>query len=328
MPDYRTIDMTGWGKRDSSERLERWLDERRNYIGGSDAAAILGLSNWRSAYATALDKLGILPHTESNEAMDLGNEFEETIRQGAYRRLVERGSNEFLVDTKDTMYVSTIHPFAAVNLDGLLVSNEYGSPVYTGLECKFTDPRGDHGKAILGAEVSDRWFIDIDAVPMDWYAQCQHGMMVRPDLIGFWLAVATGTSGFRLAFIPRDGEFIEKMAEQEAAFWDGVKRGEAPVPSGLESDRAILLDLHPDPEGEVMLGGEAEEWAADYRFLGGQIKEFEDERRGLGNKLLLAMGNAKRATAGRYPINRIQKDYDVKPHHVHSDYVTVGEAKS
>ena len=56
-----------------------WLELRRNAIGGSDAAAILGLSKWSSPLAVYADKLGLVPEREDNEAMRQGRDLEEYV---------------------------------------------------------------------------------------------------------------------------------------------------------------------------------------------------------------------------------------------------------
>ncbi|MGM9936457.1 MAG: YqaJ viral recombinase family protein, partial [Candidatus Ornithomonoglobus sp.] len=42
---------------------EDWLRERKKGIGGSDAAAILGMNRYRSAFDVYADKLDIAPET-------------------------------------------------------------------------------------------------------------------------------------------------------------------------------------------------------------------------------------------------------------------------
>ena len=52
------------------EQRESWLKERRSGIGGSDAAAILGVSPWRTALDVYSDKRGISPlNTEPTSPM-------------------------------------------------------------------------------------------------------------------------------------------------------------------------------------------------------------------------------------------------------------------
>lgn len=43
---------------------EAWLEKRRKTIGGSDAAAIVGLSRYASPYTVWADKTGRIPEKE------------------------------------------------------------------------------------------------------------------------------------------------------------------------------------------------------------------------------------------------------------------------
>jgi putative phage-type endonuclease len=49
-----------------------WREWRRNGIGASDIAGILGLSPWSSPYSIYADKLGLLPAPEQTEQMEFG----------------------------------------------------------------------------------------------------------------------------------------------------------------------------------------------------------------------------------------------------------------
>ena len=40
---------------------EQWLELRKQYLGGSDAAAVLGLSKWSSPLSVYADKLALVP---------------------------------------------------------------------------------------------------------------------------------------------------------------------------------------------------------------------------------------------------------------------------
>ena len=47
---------------------DEWLQLRQKTIGGSDAAAIIGLSKWETSYSVWAEKTGRIAHTEDNEA--------------------------------------------------------------------------------------------------------------------------------------------------------------------------------------------------------------------------------------------------------------------
>lgn len=56
----------------SAERLE-WLKNRQTGIGGSDVAAILGLSKWKTPLDVYNDKIAENPVEESNASIEWGN---------------------------------------------------------------------------------------------------------------------------------------------------------------------------------------------------------------------------------------------------------------
>lgn len=58
---------------------EQQLEQRRQGIGASEAAAICGLNPWQSALAVYLGKIGELPQTPASAAMEWGNRLEAPI---------------------------------------------------------------------------------------------------------------------------------------------------------------------------------------------------------------------------------------------------------
>jgi len=59
-----------------------WLEARRNYIGASDVACILGVSPWKSAIGLWEEKLGIAPKTDEKKEwlFQIGHQKEEEAR--------------------------------------------------------------------------------------------------------------------------------------------------------------------------------------------------------------------------------------------------------
>ncbi len=58
---------------------EDWLKERRKAIGGSDAAAIIGLNAYATPYTVWADKTGRLPEKPDSEAMRQGRDLEQYV---------------------------------------------------------------------------------------------------------------------------------------------------------------------------------------------------------------------------------------------------------
>ena len=61
---------------------EQWLAARRKGVGGSDSAAVCGLSRYSSPLEVWLQKTGRKPATPDNEAMQWGRLLEPIVREG------------------------------------------------------------------------------------------------------------------------------------------------------------------------------------------------------------------------------------------------------
>lgn len=85
--------------------------DRRKYLGGSDAAAIVGLDRWRSRHDVWLDKIGEGRDNPDNERMLWGRVLESAIR-GEYKRRTGRLVRPGVVRHPD-------HPFIRGHVDGL-----------------------------------------------------------------------------------------------------------------------------------------------------------------------------------------------------------------
>lgn len=90
-----------------------WLAQRRTGIGGSDVAAILGLSPWRTPYQVWEDKTGRSDDQEETPALYWGRLLEDPIRQAYADR------TGLTVTKPDRMFTSEAHPFMLANLDGI-----------------------------------------------------------------------------------------------------------------------------------------------------------------------------------------------------------------
>lgn len=69
----------------SAERLE-WLKNRQTGIGGSDVAAILGLSRYKSALDVYNDKVGEISESEQSQAAYWGTQLEDIVAKEFQKR--------------------------------------------------------------------------------------------------------------------------------------------------------------------------------------------------------------------------------------------------
>ena len=104
---------------------DEWLAFRRNGIGGSDMAALLGLNKWRSVLDVWLDKTGQTePDTEGNRFTYWGIKLEALVAdEFALQTGYKVRNNNFTLQSDE-------HPWMLANIDREIVG------VDAGLECK------------------------------------------------------------------------------------------------------------------------------------------------------------------------------------------------
>ena len=182
--------------------------KRINGIGGSEAAAVLGLSPWKTPYQVYCDKLGLSGEQETSPAMEWGTRLEPVVRQ---KYADETGRTvRFPVGDEYGHMQSEEHPFMLATLDGITDDGR-------GLEIKTSRS---------GAEWGDE---GTDEVPTHYVIQCQHNMVVS-GLDVFDIPLLIGGSDFRIYEVPADEELQALIIEREAAFWKMVEAKTPPAP--------------------------------------------------------------------------------------------------
>ena len=180
-----------------------WLEARRKGIGGSDAAAIVGLSPWRTPLEVYLDKIG---ESQDIETIDMrrGRLLEPVVRQ---MYADETGRT---VVTPNTIITNPNLPFALANLDGIASGGRV-------LECKTARFRSGWGEP------------GSPDIPVPYLCQVQHCMMVA-DLPCADVPVLFGDFDFAIYHVPADAEFQALLAECEEGFWASVIQRIPPDP--------------------------------------------------------------------------------------------------
>lgn len=184
--------------------------ERVNGIGGSEAAAVLGMSPWKTPYQVYCDKVGLSGEQEQNPAMEWGSRLEPVIRQ-KYADETGRTVRWPVGDEYGHMR-SGEYPFMLATLDGIADDDPP-----RGLEIKTARYPGDWGEE------------GTDEVPQPYVIQCQHYMVVS-GLPVFDIALLIGGSDFRIYEVPADQELQDLLIEREADFWRMVEERTPPEP--------------------------------------------------------------------------------------------------
>jgi len=93
-----------------------WHELRKSGIGGSDVAAVVGVSKWTSAYALWAQKSGLIPDDFSDsEAMEWGRLLEPVIRD----KFADKHPEWNVIET-DATFRSPKFPWMLGNVDGFI----------------------------------------------------------------------------------------------------------------------------------------------------------------------------------------------------------------
>ena len=272
------------------ERNE-WLELRKKGIGGSDAAAIVGLDRYRSPFDVYADKLGLKPEIPDNEAMRQGRDLEQYVAE----RFMEATGKK--VRRRNAMLQHPEYSFMIADIDRWVIGEN------AGLECKTTS-------------VLNRAKFNQGEFPPRYYVQCMHYMAVT-GAERWYLAVLVLNKSFHVFTIERDEAEINALIEAEKDFWENhVLKKIPPAPDGSESTSDLIKQLFPEAReaAEIALFG-YEGKIQQYLELDTKVKELECERDKLKQELQLAMADAEIGRAQGYVVewkNQVRQSLDTK----------------
>ncbi|KVD35461.1 endonuclease [Burkholderia ubonensis] len=283
---------------------EQWLADRQAGIGGSDAAAALGVSRYKTQYQLWAEKTGRLEpeNLDDVERIRFGNLMEEIIAREYARR------NDVKVQRRNAIIEHPKYSFMRANVDRLVVG------VRRGLECKNVDS--------LAFRFGEWGEPGTDQVPDEYLMQCHHYMIVL-DYPEWHLAACVGGNKLCTYIIQRDAELEETIIEREHAFWQHVEREEAPsLDYEHATTEALLKRLYPGTDGDaITLPADMAHWHAVKRDADERRKVYESVSDAAKNHILEAMGNAavgELAGIGKYTRKTVaRKPYAVEA----SEYV-------
>jgi putative phage-type endonuclease len=183
---------------------QEWHAIRRSGIGGSDTAAVLGLSKWRTPLQVYYEKIGEADPIVETEPMRWGKVLEPVLIQ-EYANKTGR-----VVNKPSGVIRLADHPHFIANLDGFTEDGR----VLEIKTARSADNWGDEGT---------------DEVPTDYFLQVQHYMAVTGMQVTD-IAVLIGGSDFRIYEVEADPELHQMMLKQGAEFWKRVQEATPPDP--------------------------------------------------------------------------------------------------
>jgi putative phage-type endonuclease len=175
---------------------QEWLRERKNYIGGTDLASIVGLSPYRTALDVYLDKTSDNITEESSPAMRWGNLLEDVVAK-EYAKVT--GYN---LEIEPNVLYHHEYKFLGANIDRWADNKKHV------LECKtagFT-----RGKE-WGEEGTDQ-------IPESYLVQVAFYAVIC-DVPKVDIAVLIGGQNFRIYTYARNRELEDKLIKIACNFW-------------------------------------------------------------------------------------------------------------
>ena len=221
---------------------EEWLRYRKCGIGGSDVAAILGISKWNSAISLWLDKTNQTNEpVEENEAMQWGNIMEPIIRKH-----FAEVTGKTVVEVK-AMLQHPEHPFMLADIDGLTEDDE-GNPAILEIKTASEYKRAE-------------WENDI---PSYYQTQVQHYLCVT-GVQKAYVAVLIGGNSFKVYEVDADAEIQSMLIAVEKDFWNKVQNMIRPEMDGSDAAKNLLDSLyHGGISEEIVMPDEAIEYVDAY----------------------------------------------------------------
>jgi len=206
--------------------------DRSKFIGGSDAAAILGVSPWNTPVELWLQKTGQAPKEEIDpvrqKMFDRGQKLEPFIREMVIDKLTDLGMQVELLAC-NARYIDPDYQFMSCEIDFELRLS--GVIEIGGELVQFNDEIVNADAKSVTGFARKKWGEEnTEDVPIEYAAQFMHGLMVTPGQRRFCLVAALRSfDDVDIYWTRRDDEVIAAMRAKEIVFWnEHVLGGTAP----------------------------------------------------------------------------------------------------
>ena len=261
------------------KNVKKDIENRMNYIGGSDVGTIMGFNEFKSAYTLWAERTGRIEpeNIDDKEPVWWGTNTEDLI---AKRFCMKTGKR---IKRSNYAYGIEEYPYIRAHVDRLIIGEN------AGLECKATD----------------NWKFNYEngEIPPAHFAQCQFYMMVTGRK-NWYLATHRGNGNFHINSIARDEEFIEQILDACEDFWNHVQTGE-PVPiDGTDSTKEALDKQYPDGNPEITVNLDAQEDnLIALLALREQEKNLKELKTKYQNEIKEVMGEAEKGETAQFYVS-------------------------
>ena len=273
-----------------SDSRDDWLKFRSGYIGGSDAAAVVGLNPFVSPFSLWAEKTGQQPPFEGNLATEVGTYLEEFVARKFTEQTGKKVRREYSTILNDE------YPWACADLDRVVIGED------AGLEIKTV------------SSLSLKHYKNGDYPPR-FYVQCCHYLALTGKQ-RWYLSVLIGNSDFRIFTIERDEDEIRALMDAEKSFWeDHVLTKTPPPPDGEAPTDDSLKVLYPESNGQTMELFGRDKIIDRYFEIADMIKTLEREQDEIKQTIQLDMGDTEIGLTDAYKViwkSQTRSSFDAK----------------
>lgn len=318
---------------------EEWLALRKTGIGGSEVAAVFGISPFGTARDVYYDKLNIVSafDDEANKYQKkIGSLLEDVVAEMFAERT---GYPVFKIQK---MFRSREYPFAIADVDYFVLLPDGSIAI---LECKTTSP-----------DATDKWWNGKEpAIPLNYQLQGRQYMCVMHIRKVFFACLHGNSENYLIIReLDRDMEYETEMIAIEEHFWNNHVLAQVPPPYIEEGDLIIesvrrhfgFADVNALP---ILLDAGTAGYVQRYLDLQNQktsaeftAKQIESELQRMKGLIIAEMGVSCMATCSlggtpyvatynpvRKPVISKENLVRLQAQHpeIYSEYVTISESR-
>ncbi len=246
---------------------EKQIEARSKGIGGSDAAAVMGFSPFRSAFEVWLEKTGrhkFEPTKETHPWLYWGHMLEDIVAK-EYSKVTG-----YKVRNRRNTSIHKEHKWMLGHPDRFVVGQKKI------LECKIARE----------STANKDWGTGADEVKQPYIIQVQHYMAITGSTSAD-IAVLIGNSDFRKYEIPRDDELIEMIIDQCGSFYKKHIVTDIPPPPVDGKDALLMWPTDTGIYREAI--SEETALCTDYKELRGLKKEIDMKLKDVADKIKISI---------------------------------------
>jgi len=257
-----------------------WIENRRGYLGGTDAAAILGKNPYKSPLQVWCEKTNkiAVKNLDDNLAVQIGIHLEDSIAT-----LFENKTGHKTRRVNQTM-VHEDYPFICANIDRKITNEPVLLEIKTG-------------------NIFQKKEYDKGTIPDQYYWQCLHYLNVTKYESCYLYVILNNRYDYLYEIIAEDHkENMKHLLDAEINFWENyVKKNIMPAVSSI--DEEVLDEIYQEKkEYTISLDSDVERIIIDLDAIKNHKKQLEAEEQLLKNQILAKLQDFRCGKTDRHII--------------------------